>query len=708
MRRSSLAVVVTTAALLGLPAVSAAAQTVPSSPSSPSNSSAPSAPSGPSAASGAAAEGDHTVTLVTGDTVKAHLEKHDLRVLSVEPGEGRTGITFAVTDRGDQVSVVPSDAAPLIRAGRLDPQLFEVGTLIAEGYDDAHSQTIPVMTTYPKSKTSENADQADAALGSAAKRRHAFPRLGLSAFAIGKKAAPDGWRGLTGGSATPSTLRGGVTKMWLDGKVSAGLDQSVPHIGAPTAWASGYDGTGVKVAVLDSGYDTDHPDLQGKVVASADFTGNANGVEDGNSHGTHVASTVAGSGAASGGLYKGVAPGASLVVGKVLDDDNWGTTSGIIAGMEWAVGEQGAKIVSMSIVSDPSYSVYADHPVALAINSLTSQYDALFVVCSGNYGPGTSTISSIGVADKALTVGAVDLTDTVAGFSSRGPVGARGLKPDMTGPGVDITAAVPGGGYGTMSGCSMATPHVAGTAALVKQRHPAWGAQRLKDALMGTTAAAAGSSPYTYGTGRVDAARAVSQQVTANPPSAALSVTAAQPTATQTVTYTNDAATPVTLNLAASATDSTGGTPAPSGLFTLSGNQVTVPANGTAQVTVTLHQVNSTTSLYGGVLTATSTGGASVRTALGASIQAASTTTTVRVHYNPGAGNRIALRGDTPLSWTSGQDCVSKAADLWECGVNVPVGQQFFYKPLVNDSLWSTGSNYYGVGGQTYDIYPSF
>ncbi|TQS28397.1 S8 family serine peptidase [Microbispora sp. KK1-11] len=699
MRRSSVAVVVTTAALLGLPAVSAAAQTGPSKPSSPS------APSGPSAASGAAAEGDHTVTLVTGDTVKAHLENHDLRVLSVEPGEGRTGITFAVTDRGDQVSVVPSDAAPLIRANRLDPQLFEVGTLIADGYDDARSQIIPVLTTYPKSATSQNAERADAALGSAAKRRQAFPRLGVSAFAVGKKSAPDGWRGLTGGSAAPSTLRGGVTKLWLDGKVSAGLDQSVPHIGAPTAWASGYDGSGVKVAVLDTGYDTDHPDLQGKVVASADFTGNANGVEDGNSHGTHVASTVAGSGAASGGLYKGVAPGASLVVGKVLGNDSWGTSSAIIAGMEWAVGEEGAKIVSMSIQSDPGFS---DHPVAAAINTLTSQYDALFVVCSGNYGPGTSTISSIGVAQSALTVGAVDLTDTVAGFSSRGPVGTQGLKPDMTGPGVDITAAVPGGGYGTMSGCSMATPHVAGTAALVKQRHPAWGAQRLKDALMGTTAAAAGSTPYTYGTGRVDAARAVSQQLTANPPSAALSVTAAQPTATQTVTYTNDAATPVTLNLAVSATNSTGSTPAPSGLFTLSGNQVTVPASGTAQVTVTLHQLTGTTSLYGGVLTATSTGGASLRTALGASVEAPSTTTTVRVHYNPGTGNRIVLRGDTPLSWTAGQDCVSKAADLWECGVNVPVGQQFFYKPLVNDSLWSTGSNYYGVGGQTYDIYPSF
>ncbi|MEU6412028.1 S8 family serine peptidase [Microbispora sp. NPDC046933] len=688
MRSSSVAAALTAAALVGLPAVSAAAQTDPST------------------APGEAGS-DHTVTLVTGDTVKARLEGKDLRVLSVEPGEGRTGVTFAVTDRGDQVSVVPSDAAPLIRADRLDPRLFEVGTLIADGYDDAHSPSIPVMTTYGKSTTSTNAARARDALGSAAKPRHDFPRLGVSAFAIGKKAAPAGWRGLTGGSAEPTGLQGGVTKLWLDGKVTAGLDQSVPHIGAPTAWSSGYDGTGVKVAVLDTGYDTDHPDLAGKVVASADFMGSTSGVEDINSHGTHVASTVAGSGAASGGLYKGVAPGASLVVGKVLGDDGYGYDSSVIAGMNWAVGTQGAKIVSMSIQSGGGNP---DAPIPTAINTLTSQYDALFVVCSGNYGPGTSTISSIGAAGSALTVGAVDLTDTVAGFSSRGPVGDQGIKPDMTGPGVNITAAVPGGGYGGKSGCSMATPHVAGTAALVKQRHPAWGAQRLKDALMGTAAAAAGTTPYTYGTGRVDAARAVGQQVTANPPSAALAVTTAQPTATRTVTYTNDAATPVTLNLAVSATDSGGTAPAPAGLFTLSASQVTVPANGTAQVTVTLHQVNGTYSLYGGVLTATSTGGASVRTALGAKVEPTSTTTTVRVHYNVGWGNRITIRGDTsPLTWSGGQDCVNKAADLWECSITgIPAGQQFQYKPLINDSTWSTGSNYYGVGGQVADVYPAF
>ncbi|MGV9772362.1 hypothetical protein [Streptosporangium sp. NPDC003464] len=149
-----MAVALTAAALLCLPAVSAAAQTDPAL--------------GPAET---ASGGDHTVTLVTGDKVKARLKDHDVCVLSVEPGEGRAGVTFAITDRGDQVSVVPSDAAPLIRANRLDPRLFEVGTLIADGYDDEHSRSIPIMTTYGRSMTTQNADRAGVALGQAAKRR---------------------------------------------------------------------------------------------------------------------------------------------------------------------------------------------------------------------------------------------------------------------------------------------------------------------------------------------------------------------------------------------------------------------------------------------------------------------------------------------------------------------------------------------------------
>ena len=127
------------------------------------------------------------------------------------------------------------------------------------------------------------------------------------------------------------------------------LDQSVPQIGGPAAWERGLTGKGVKIAVLDSGIDPNHADFTGRIGAQQNFTDTADTV-DHHGHGTHVASIAAGTGAASGGKYKGVAPDATLLVGKVLDDTGSGSFSGIIAGMEWAAA-QGADVVNMSLGS---------------------------------------------------------------------------------------------------------------------------------------------------------------------------------------------------------------------------------------------------------------------------------------------------------------------------------------------------------------------
>src|SRR5262249_26515680 len=157
--------------------------------------------------------------------------------------------------------------------------------------------------------------------------------------------------------------------------------------------------------------------------------------------------------------------------------EGYGQDSWVLAGMEWAA-RSGAKVVNMSL-GDVAPSDGSD-PMSQAVNTLSAEYGTLFVIAAGNAGP--EPISTPGAAAPALTVGAVDKQDALAYFSSTGPLTVTGaLKPDISAPGVDITAArsqdmTDGetGLYRTLSGTSMATPHVAGAAAILAQRHPGW------------------------------------------------------------------------------------------------------------------------------------------------------------------------------------------------------------------------------------------
>jgi subtilisin family serine protease len=219
--------------------------------------------------------------------------------------------------------------------------------------------------------------------------------------------------------------------------VGRSLDPNLTQIGAPAAWSAGLTGRGVRVAVLDTGIDTTHPDLQGKVVAAANFSDSA-GVTDRDGHGTHVASVVAGTGARAAGARQGVAFGASRLNGKVLDDFGFGSESGIIAGMEWAAAQR-AKVANMSLGGWPTDG---SDPLSQAVDRLTASKRVLFVVAAGNFGPGDQTVETPGAASSALTVGAVDAADELADFSGRGPrFGDYAMKPDITAPGVDIVAA---------------------------------------------------------------------------------------------------------------------------------------------------------------------------------------------------------------------------------------------------------------------------
>jgi subtilisin family serine protease len=561
----------------------------------------------PNAPSGTAQGTIRTVTLITGDTVSLTAGPDGKSAVDIQRGKGREAATFLSTERNGEVSVLPTDAIPLLKAGRLDPALFNVTQLVKQGYADTKTGATPVIATYTKGgETPEGA-----------RRTRALP--GIHGAALSAEKSTSFWADVAPALGTKPTTRAarqlgdGIDKIWLDAKVRASLDVSVPQIGAPEVWKSGYDGKGVKIAVLDTGVDTGHPDLAGKIAESESFVP-GEGIQDGFGHGTHVASTLVGSGAASGGRYKGVAPGAELAVGKVLDNTGQGQESWIIAGMEWAAGS-GAKIVSMSLGGD---ATGPSDILSETVDKLSESTGTLFVVAAGNSGPSEQTVGTPGIADSALTVGAVDKSDKLASFSSRGPrAGDYAVKPEITAPGVAITAAraagtsMPGGTpvddyYTTASGTSMATPHVAGAAALVAQAHPDWTGQQIKQALATTAKTMPDADVFEQGDGRVDAVRAVNQGVFATP---TLSFGKYEETDTEAadkdITYTNTTDKAVELKVSSSLRDATP-----------NADTVTVPAKGTATVAVTVDPAKEATGRYTGHITA-SADGVLVTTAIG-------------------------------------------------------------------------------------------
>lgn len=522
-------------------------------------------PTGTTPARTAAAAGAaRTVTLVTGDKVTVTDLGDGKRTITVERPEGATGAVRTRTTNG-RTSVVPDEALPYLRAGTLDERLFDVGELIRQGLADDKADGLPLIVTYDKG--------ARAVTPRGAERTRALPSVRGAAVEADK--GRDFWRAFT--------AQAGVKGVWLDGRVSADLAESNAQIGTPRAWEAGLTGEGVTVAVLDTGVDLSHPDLEDRVTATKSFI-EGEEVADRNGHGTHVTSTVGGSGAASDGGERGVAPGATLAVGKVLSDEGSGSESQIIAGMEWAARDVHAKVVSMSLGSTEASD--GTDPMAQAVNTLSQETGALFVIAAGNTGA-PSSVGSPGAADAALTIGAVDSADEAAYFTSAGPRhGDNALKPDLSAPGVDILAArsrLAGGSgfYTSMSGTSMATPHVAGVAALLAQEHPDWTGARLKDALM-STSKQLDASAYVLGAGRVSVPDAVAAHLTATG-SADLGFHgwpyADEKPVTRTVTYTNSGDADLRLTLAVRG--------APDGVATLADTTLTVPAHGTASTTVT-------------------------------------------------------------------------------------------------------------------------
>ncbi|MDW4572979.1 S8 family serine peptidase [Microbacterium sp. M3] len=580
-------------------------------------------------ATGASAGSAHTVTLITGDRVTVTDLADGTHTVSIDTAVDGAGVqTYEV---GDDLHVVPQGAMPYLAAGALDEDLFNVSLLIEYGYDDASVDATPIIV-----EQDDAAARTFAAPVPGIELQTPLESIGGAAATLGHGDAAAAWQALTAPSArtfsTTPALAGGIEAIHLDGKVRASLDSSVPYIDAPEAWDRGLTGEGVTVAVLDTGYDDTHPDLQGHVAeGSKSFVPGEEVAADPNGHGTHVASTIAGTGAASGGTHRGVADGAQLLVGKVLGADGYGQDSWIIEAMEWA--GQNAPIVSMSLGSTEASD--GKDLMAESLNRIAQETGALFVVAAGNAGA-AETIGAPGSAAEAFTVGSVDDPDGyLSYFTSQGPLARSGaMKPDVTGPGNNVTAArsADSGGEGpyiAMSGTSMATPHVAGAAAILLGAHPEYTAAQLKAALA-STAVDLGYTPYQGGSGVINVAAALDAPVVASGSGDfGMLAWGQEPTpVTRAVEFTNRTDAELTVALEASLSDTTpgdgGGDPGPmsAGIafdaLTLDTESLTIPAGETRTATMTVDpaKVPAGTQLSGALVGAVD-GEPVTRTALG-------------------------------------------------------------------------------------------
>ena len=235
----------------------------------------------------------------------------------------------------------------------------------------------------------------------------------------------------------------------------------VSHIGSEIVHNNGIKGSGVKIAVLDTGIDYTHEDLDGNYQGGYDFVFNDGDPFDDSSsgHGTHVAGIVA---AENNGIgVVGVAPEASLYAVKVLDGSDHGLASWIIAGIEWAV-ENDMDIITMSLGSGPEDPELDSLRIAC---TNASNAGVLLVASAGN--TGGSEVTYPARFDSVIAVTATDKNDQIASFSSTGP------EVELAAPGVDINSTIGSmnrytdENYWHLSGTSMAAPHVAGTAALI-------------------------------------------------------------------------------------------------------------------------------------------------------------------------------------------------------------------------------------------------
>jgi len=314
----------------------------------------------------------------------------------------------------------------------------------------------------------------------------------------------------------------------------------VREVNADKLWSSGTTGRGVRVALVDTGV-ASVPDLADRVVrvphpadasrtaACVDFSGEGH-CNDSYGHGTFVAGLIAGTGVSSGGVHRGVAPGAEIVSIKIAGRDGSADVTKVLAAIQWVVSfrqELNIRVLNLSLGTNSPIS-YRFDPLNYAVERAWRSGIAV-VVSASNRGPAPGTISKPADDPLVITTGAVDdrgtpatSDDRMPAFSGRGPTLVDGLaKPDVVAPGGRVVSLrspdstieqlVPGGGgglpeaYRRGSGTSMSAGVVSGAIALILQEQPGWSPDRVKFALMATARKVAVNDPYAVGSGLIDA-----------------------------------------------------------------------------------------------------------------------------------------------------------------------------------------------------------
>lgn len=268
--------------------------------------------------------------------------------------------------------------------------------------------------------------------------------------------------------------------------------------------ASRLTGAGIKVAVLDTGLDFNHPDFHGRTIQQRSFiTGET--AQDGNGHGTHCTGTACGPTTSAGGIRYGIASEAEIHIGKVLSDGGSGSTASVIAGIEWAI-EEGCHIVSLSLGSGASIGMPPSSAYT-RIAEIALERSVLLVAAAGNESDRPTFRAPLGTPARTrgfMSVAAIDRQLDVARSSSAAlDPNANGL--DISGPGVAVLSAYPVklGGFRHLSGTSMAAPHVSGIAALLAGGGGSPRGQALRDLLVKAARPLPGKSAPDIGAGLV-------------------------------------------------------------------------------------------------------------------------------------------------------------------------------------------------------------